>query len=125
MNEREIKIMFGNKLVGTKRMQYFVASVLSKMPKNIIDYISRNTWFIGSLDDAWAFTFTGDDLRGKHLIFISDDLLSQSAYEIRYTIAHEIGHVVLRHRNSVFKKQKQAEIRNQEKEADDFAKNYL
>ncbi len=125
MSETEIKKKFGNKLVGTKRMEYFVISVLSKMPKETIDYISKNTWFFGSLDDAWAFTFTGDDLKGKHLVFISDELLSQPTFQIRYTIAHEIGHVILKHRNSVFEKQKKPEIDKQEKEADEFAKKYL
>lgn len=125
MSTSEITSLFGNKLVGTKRMQYFVVSVLSKMPDEIKYYISSNTWFLGSLDDAWAFTFTGNDLKGKHLIFISDELLTQSASQIRYTIAHEIGHVILKHRNSVFEKQKKAEIFNQEKEADAFAKKYL
>jgi hypothetical protein len=125
MNEIEIKKSFGNKLVGTKRLQHFVITTLGLMPQNIIDYISSSTWFFGSLDDAWAFTFTGDDLKGKHLIFLSDDLLNQPASQIKFTIAHEIGHVILKHRNSVFEKQTKSEIRKQEKEADDFANKYL
>lgn len=125
MSEREIKKLFGNKLVGTKKLQYFVVSVLSRMPEEIIEYITTNTWFLGSFDDAWAFTFTGNDLRGKHLIFISDDLLNQSASQIRYTISHEIGHIILKHRNSVFEKQDKSEIKRQEREADEFAKKYL
>lgn len=125
MNERDVKKSFGSKLVGTKKMKYFVVSVLLKMPEETISYISKNTWFLGSLDDAWAFTFTGDDLRGKHLVFISDDLLSQVAFQIRYTIAHEIGHIMLGHRNSVIKKQTKPEIKKQEKEADEFARQYL
>ena len=125
MEEKEIEERFGNKLVGTKKMKYFVISVLSKMPKEIIGEITQNTWFLSSLEDAWAFTFTGDDLKGKHMIFISDDLLVQPAVQIRYTIAHEIGHVILKHKNSVFEKQRKSEINLQEKEADEFAKKYL
>jgi hypothetical protein len=125
MKEEEIKILFGNKLVGTKKMKYFVMSVLSKMPEDVAKYVAKSTWFLGSFDDAWAFTFTGNDLAGKHMVFISDDLLNQHAAQIRYTIAHEIGHVVLGHRNSVFEKQSKSEIAKQEKEADEFAKEYL
>ena len=125
MEIHEIKKLFGNKIVGTKKMEYFVLSVLSKMPNSIIEYIAKNTWFIGSLDDAWAFAFTGNDLKGKHMIFISDELLIQRAHQIRYTIAHEIGHVILKHRNSVFEKQTKSEIKIQEKEADEFANKYL
>ena len=125
MNLIEIKRLFGNKIVGTKKMEHFVLSVISKMPVSIIDKITKSTWFFGSVDDAWAFTFTGDDLKGKHLIFLSDDLLSQQANQIRYTIAHEIGHVILKHRNSVFEKQTKKEIKRQEKEADEFAMKYF
>jgi len=125
MNTGEIKLLFGNKIIGIKKMEYFVLSVLSKMPAEIYRYIAKNTWFIGSVDDAWAFTFTGNDLKDKHLIFLSDELLIQPAKQIRYTIAHEIGHVMLGHRNSVFEKQEKKEIEKQEKEADDFAKNFV
>lgn len=125
MKPQEIKKLFGNKIVGTKKMEYFILSVLSKMPIKVIKEIAKSTWFIGSLDDAWAFTFTGNDLRGKHLVFISDELLVQPAEQIRYTVAHEVGHVILKHRNSVFEKQSKSEIKKQEKEADEFAKRYL
>ena len=124
MKSKEINKLFGNKLGGTKQMQYFVISVLNNMPDKIAKYVSINTWFLGSFDEAWAFTFTGNDLKDKHLIFISDDLLTQSSYIIRYTIAHEIGHIILKHRNSFFKKQTKIEIKKQEKEADEFAKKY-
>lgn len=124
MKNKEIRNLFGNKLGGTKQMQYFVISVLNNMPDKIAKYVSMNTWFLGSFDEAWAFTFTGNDLKDKHLIFISDDLLIQPAHQIRYTIAHEIGHVILKHRNSFFEKQTKIEIKKQEKEADEFAKKY-
>ncbi len=45
--------------------------------------------------------------------------------QIRYTIAHEIGHVLLGHRNSIIEKQSKAEISNQEREADEFARKYI
>ena len=77
------------------------------------------------MDDAWAFTFTGNDLKHKHLIFLSDDLLSQNVGQIRYSIAHEIGHVVLGHRNSILAGQTKEEIRKQEKEADAFVNQFL
>jgi len=46
-------------------------------------------------------------------------------YQIKYSIAHEIGHVVLNHRNSVLIAQTKAEIKKQEKEADEFARKYI
>ncbi len=120
----EIYRAFDGKLVGTKKMQHFVCSVLSHMPDKIINFITKNCWFITSMEDAWAFTFTGNDLKNQHLIFLSDELFKQHASQVRYSIAHEIGHVVLKHRNSTLVKQSKEEIDIQETEADIFAKQF-
>lgn len=121
----EIYRMFSGKLVGSKVMKQYVCETLSFMPEEIIDYITENVWFFASMEDAWAFTFTGNDLVNQHLIFLSDELLDQDIEQIRYTIAHEIGHVMLGHRNSVLKRQSKSEIAHQEREADSFARKYL
>ncbi len=116
---------FNGKLVGKLQMKTYVCETLSLMPENVIDFITQNCWFFASMEDAWAFTFTGNDLNNQHLIFLSDELLFQNTQQIRYTIAHEIGHVILGHRNSVLEKQSKEEIRIQEKKADEFANKYL
>ncbi len=64
-------------------------------------------------------------LKDQHLIFLSDELFMHGEDQIRYTIAHEIGHVILGHRNSVMEKQSKSEIYAQEKEADKFARKYI
>jgi Zn-dependent peptidase ImmA (M78 family) len=122
---KNIYYAFGGKLVGNKRMKAYVCLTLSLMPDEIINYITSNCWFFASMEDAYGFTFNGNDLKNQHLIFLSDDLLLQTDKQIQYTIAHEIGHVILLHRNSVLEKQTKEEIKNQEKEADEFAKKYL
>lgn len=124
-NIQRIYYAFKGKLVGTKRMKKFVCETLSLMPDDIIKYITQNCWVISSIDDAWAFTFTGNDLKNQHLVFLSDDLLNQHPSQIRYSIAHEIGHVMLGHRNSTLERQSKEEVRRQEKEADSFARNYI
>lgn len=116
---------FHGKLVGTDHMKKHVCETLARMPKNIIRYITANCWFMSSMDDAWAFTFTGNDLKDKYLIFLSDDLLSQNPSQIHYSIAHEIGHVMLGHKNSILKRQTKQEIRKQEKAADVFARQII
>jgi hypothetical protein len=117
--------MFGGKLVGNKKLQKYVCETLVKMPHDIIDFITENCWFMGSMDDAWAYTFTGNDLTNQHLIFLSDELFLQKPDQIYYSIAHEIGHVILGHKNSTFYKQSRKEIQRQEQEADEFAKEYV
>ena len=116
---------FNGKLVGSKDMQRYVCEVVLWLPDELQDYITRNTWFLSSLEDAWAFTFTGNDLKDQHLVFLSDDLLSQHPQQITLSILHEIGHVVLEHRNSVLEKQSEEEIEKQEHEADTFVEKYF
>jgi Zn-dependent peptidase ImmA (M78 family) len=125
MSLQKLQKAFDGKLIGSKRMQKYVCETLLLMPQEIQDYICQKCWFVSSYEDAWAFAFAGNDLKNQYLIFISDDLLHQAASQIRYTIAHEIGHVILKHRNSVFTWQTKTEINKQEREADKFAKQYL
>lgn len=122
---KKIYDAFDGKLVGTKHMKRYVCKTLSLMPVEIIRKITSNCWFMSSMDDAWAFTFTGNDLKNQHLIFLSDDLMRQNPLQIRYSIAHEIGHVIFNHRNSTLHRQSKREIRKQEKEADIFARQYV
>ena len=63
-------------------MKRMVCEVLAKMPEDIINYVTSNCWFMGSLPDAWAFTFTGNDLIDQHLIFLSDELFSATYQQI-------------------------------------------
>ena len=116
--------VFSGKLVGNRIMKKYVLGVLSQMDKKVISFITKKCWFFASMEDAWAFTFTGNDLKNQHLIFLSDELLEESPEQIRYTIAHEIGHVVLGHRNSVLEMQTKKEIKKQEMEADKFARGW-
>lgn len=121
---KKIYYAFDGKLVGNKIMKINVCLALSKMPIEIISYITKNCWFFASMEDAWGFTFRGNDLKDQHLIFLSDELLYQNENQIQYTIAHEIGHVILNHRNSILIKQTKKEIEKQERQADKFANKY-
>lgn len=123
-NEKEILAMFNGKLIGNRKMKKYVCKTVLKLPKKIRSFITQKCWFISSMDDAWAFAFTGNDLANRHLIFLSDDLLRQNEKQIYHTITHEIGHVVLGHRNSTLVRQTRGEIRRQEREADEFVKLY-
>jgi Zn-dependent peptidase ImmA (M78 family) len=122
---KSIYSAFDGKLVGNAKMKRHVCDTLLLMPEEIIAQVTRTCWFMASMEDAWAFTFTGNELKDQHLIFLSDELLLQDEEQIQYTIAHEIGHVVLGHRNSVLVQQSKTEIQKQEQEADIFAKRYL
>ena len=120
-----IERALGGRLVGTRAMKNYVAEAVALLPGEIQEFVTKTCWFLSSMDDAWASTFTGNDVNNQHLIFLSDDLLGQHPQQIRYTILHEIGHVVLGHRNAILANQSKREIRKQEKEADAFAKEVL
>lgn len=122
---KRVRALLGGKLIGTKYMQQMVCETLLLLPSDAIRYVGDHVWFISSPEDAWAFTFRGSDIQGKSLIFISDELLQQTREQIHYSILHEVGHVILNHRNSIGVMQSKSEIRHQEETANDFAKQYL
>lgn len=124
MKADDIRIAFKGKLVGNTTMKKYVVLALSSMPENIISFVTENVWFVTSFEDAWAFTFTGSDFQNKHVIFLSDDLFQQDPSQISWTITHEIGHVILGHKNRFSDKFSKERVAKQEQEADNFAQQY-
>lgn len=122
---KKIQKLFGGKLVGSGKMNRYVCRTLAKFPPDIIDHITSDCWFLGSPEDAWAYAFRGDEVSGKHLIILSDSLWDQPEEDIIYTIAHEIGHVVLGHKNAILEPQLKKETVRQEKQARAFALKYF
>jgi len=126
VNILEIERRFGHKLIGNSHMKKMVAKTLQFFPTEIILKVAKTTWFVSSFEDGWAFTLRGDELKkGEYLIFLTDELLREDEEQIEWTIAHEIGHTLLGHKNSIGKVQSKAEVKRQEKEADGFAKRYF
>jgi hypothetical protein len=122
MTIEEIKKAFGGRIVGNTYVKHKVHLAVSKLPDNFAQQITRNCWFLSSEEDTFGYAFDGNDLKDQHLIFLSDILFNEDESQILYTILHEIGHVVLKHRNSIGVKQTKEEIKLQELEADQFAK---
>ncbi len=124
-NLKNIRQAFGGRLIGNLSMRKWVCETVILLPSEIVEYVTKNIWFISSPEDAWAFTFRGSDVKNQHLIVLSDELFKQSEDDIRYTIIHEIGHVILNHKNSMGFMQTESEIKMQEREVDNFARKYL
>lgn len=125
MEKTQLLKSFGGRLVGNSFMKEQVVQAVSKLPEDLISYITQNVWFLSSAPDAWAYTFHGQDIPDKYLVLLTDELFHEPEWQIQYTILHEIGHVVLKHRNSIEVKQTKQEIADQEERADQFAKKYL
>lgn len=127
MNQRlkNIYYAFDGKLVGKPKTKELICETLLLMTPEVVEFVTQNCWFVSSFEDAYAFAFTGNDLKNQHLIFLSDELLDQDENQIYYSIAHEIGHVILGHRNSVLVTQSKEEVKQQEREADEFARKYV
>jgi hypothetical protein len=117
----EIRKALGHKLIGTNYMKKVVCRTILLLPHNLIDFVTKKVWFVGSFEDGWAFTLKGSEIgRGEYLIFLSDELIGAGEENMQYTILHEIGHVILGHRNSIGEVQSKAEVRLQERQADEF-----
>jgi len=123
----DISQKFDGKLIGSSKMKNLVCETLVVFPKDIVDFVTSNVWFVTSFEDAWGFVLKVDELgaKGKHLIFLGDELFEQDHYAQKYEIAHEIGHVILKHRNAISAPQTKEEIAKQEKEAHEFAVKYV
>jgi hypothetical protein len=122
MSIEEIKQAFGGRIVGNNYVKQMVHLAVSKLPNETAKQITKNCWFLSSDEDTFGYAFDGNDLKDKHLIFLSEILFHEEESQILYTILHEIGHVALKHRNSIGMKQTKEEISLQELEADQFAK---
>lgn len=115
------KELFGHRLIGNIFMKRMVLKTLKFLPDDIVNLVTQKVWFVSSFDDGWAFALRGDELKkDEFLIFLSDELLKENEKQIIWTIIHEIGHVILGHKNSIGRVQTKEEIKRQEKEADEF-----
>ena len=112
-------------ILGSKYAHKIILQTLSHFPKEIIDFVAKNVTFISSFDDATAYTLQKSDIKSKYVIVVSDELLTQDEKQIIYTLAHEIGHTVLGHRNAFYKPQTKQAIKKQEKEASEFARRVI
>ena len=124
-NLQEISRKFGNKIIGKQAIKKLVCDVVSLLSAKQIDFVTSTAWFVNSFPDAWGFVFRGDELKGKFIVFLSDELFRQPKADQVYEVAHELAHILLNHRNSIGTKQSKTEIADQEKEADRFARNLI
>lgn len=121
----KVRKSLNGRLIGKLFMREMVCKTILLLPSETIEYVCKRVWFISSPEDAWAFTFRGSEIKERSLIIFSEELFLQDENQIRYTTLHEIGHVILNHRNSIGNEQTETEIGQQEDEADRFAKNIL
>lgn len=122
---QKIRHVLGGKLIGSVFMRQMVCETLLLLPSEIIKYVTSKVWFFSSDEGSFGYTFDGNDLKGMHFIFLSEELFEEDKTQIQYTIVHEIGHVMLKHKNSIGQRQTQSEIDRQEREADEFVRKYL
>jgi Zn-dependent peptidase ImmA (M78 family) len=121
----KILTSFHGRIVGSKQNKKAIASVILLLPKDTIKTLIDTTWFVSGYDETFGFVLSKNDIKNRNIIFLSDNLFKESELQITYTILHEIGHVILKHRNSFDDIQSKREIEKQEKEADEFALEYL
>lgn len=92
--------------ISNKVIDFIIKNKISELPINLEQIIYKNGWFLISYTDAKKHLKFIDKtyylnnsgftlfLNNQYYIFIDDSLLIQGQ---RFTIAHEIGHIVLSH----------------------------
>jgi len=91
MTISQIKSAFDGKLVAGDFAKQLIAKTVAKLPIEKQEYLTKNVWFFCSLPETWAYAFHGNDLKNKHLIFLSDELFEEPENQIQYTILHELA----------------------------------
>lgn len=110
---------------GTNYLKQRVQDAINLLPLDLREYVLENVSFIGSFNDAWAYALKREDVSGKYLIIVSNELLMQDKSHIIATLVHEIGHAALGHKNSIGNIQTKREIRKQEQDAHHFTRRLI
>lgn len=106
-----------------KNFAYYVCETLCYFTPEETEKIQDNITFLAPHAGAWAYTSNKKMLK-ENLIVLNPLLLKKKPKQIMFTIAHEIGHVFLKHKGGL-EGITNEEWKKQEKEADSFAKKHL
>lgn len=99
---------------------------MSKLPKDIVDWVAENLVFISSSDEYWAFSLPKEEWTHKQgFVFLSESMKGISEKKQVFWIAHEIAHHKLQHKSPIFSNLTEKEITTQEEKADEIAMKWL
>lgn len=122
MELEEIHYGFGGWLDLATGFESVICKTLQKFSDKQIEYVQKNVWFITSTIHEWAFTVHKKHIP-KYLIFLSSDLKSETKEIQMFSIAHEIAHVLLKHKSPILDTLTEEETKKQEEDADNFVIN--
>lgn len=92
--------------ISKKTRQFLIKNKINKLPIDLITLIKKNKWEVSTFnkceklikmlnidprDNHWGFTL---HYKNKYLILYDENLTET---EQRFTLAHEIGHIILNH----------------------------
>lgn len=103
-----------------------LARVFCRLPKEIVDWATKNIVFVSSSGEYLAFWGPLTDLSDKKgFIFLSQYLKHEDDESFSFIIAQEIAHAQLNHKSPLFTRMPRADQRKQEQDAEDLAKKWL
>jgi|GEM_PF-1796090 hypothetical protein len=91
----DINLTLGDKLTA------FIAGVLVKVPKDVVDDIFENCTYLMLTPQEIAAYIPNRILKGRHVILLPYELLGWSKEKQIETILHETAHFALRHRSPI------------------------
>lgn len=83
----------------TSEQAQVVASMLTTLPRDVVDRVVSHCYIVTNTPDKWAFMFSPSHApHVKAAIFLSTDLWARPFEFIQKCLLHEIAHVELQHR---------------------------
>lgn len=97
-----------------------------RLPKEIVDWATKNVLFVSSSSEYLAFWGPLSDLQDKKgFIFLSQYLKHEDEESFSLIVAQEIAHAQLDHKSPLFTRMLRSDQRAQEQKAEELAKKWL
>jgi len=101
-----------------------LAKAISKLPRKVVDWITKNLLFISSSNEYFAFYLPKHEWKHKKgFVFLSETLRNESEENQTFKIAHEIAHAKLNHKSPIFSDLTEIKMKRQERKQMNWLKN--
>lgn len=126
MTIEEVDYMFGGINHLSKEFRMILARAVSKIPQETSEWAAENLLFVSSTWTDYAFSLMKKDWAHKSgFVFLCENLKEEEKDTQLFSIAHEIAHHKLKHKNPIFGRLTIEETRNQEREANKMAEKWI
>lgn len=122
----DVEYIFGNLNIVSQDFRIILAQSLSRLPNSIVEWTTKNLFFISSTDNKHA-SFLSKNLfsEKKGIIMLSEKLKNENEEEQALMIIQEVAHAYLDHKNPFLGDLTSNQVNAQEIEANELASLWL